>query len=83
MTSPSVGKSIPEGSVVIVDPDIQAENGKFVVACLDDTSEATLKQLVINGGQKLLKPFNHTYPVTPVSGNCTVIAVVKQVIQNF
>ncbi|RAK01630.1 LexA family protein [Aliidiomarina maris] len=83
MTSLNGGKSIPEGSVVIVDPDIQAENGKVVVARLDDTSEATLKQLVIDGGQKLLKPFNHTYPVTPVNGNCTVIGVVKQVIQDF
>lgn len=83
MTSYTGGKSIPEGSIVIVDPDVPAENGKVVIARLDDTSEATLKQLVIDGGQKMLKPFNHSYPVTPVNGNCTVIGVVKQVIQDF
>lgn len=83
MTSYTGGKSIPEGSVVIVDPDILAEHGKVVVARLDDTSEATLKQFIVDGGQKMLKPFNHAYPVTPVEENCTVIGVVKQVIQDF
>ena len=83
MTSFTGGKSIPEGSVVIVDPDLAAEHGKVVVARLDDNAEATLKQLVIDGGQKYLKPFNHNYPMMPINGNCTIIGVVKQVILDF
>lgn len=78
-----VGKSIPDGSVVIVDPDITPEHGKVVVARLDDSNEATLKQLVIDGGQKYLKPFNNAYPMMPINGNCTIIGVVKQVVQDF
>lgn len=82
MTS-QVGKSIPDGSVVIVDPDITPVHGKVVVARLDDSNEATLKQLVIDGGQKYLKPFNNAYPMMSINGNCTIIGVVKQVVQDF
>ena len=83
MTSITGGKSIPEGSVIIVDPNMQAEHSKVVVAMLDDSEEATLKQLVIDGGAKYLKPFNNSYPTMPINGNCTIIGVVKQVIQDF
>ena len=55
----------------------------MVVAMLDDSEEATLKQLVIDGGAKYLKPFNNSYPTMPINGNCTIIGVVKQVIQDF
>ncbi|MEL7579047.1 S24 family peptidase [Pseudoalteromonas sp. D15MCD-2] len=83
MTSFTGGKSIPEGSVIIVDPNMQAEHGKVIVARLEDSNEATLKQLVIDGGAKYLKPFNNSYPTMPINGNCTIIGVVKQVIQDF
>lgn len=83
MTSLTGGKSIPEGSVVIVDPDTQPEHGKVVIARLDDSCEATMKQLIIDGGIRYLKPFNHTYPMMTINGNCTIIGVVKQVIQDF
>jgi len=83
MTSYSGGKSIPEGSVIIVDPNIQAEHGKVVVARLESSNEATLKQLVEDGGARFLKPFNNSYPTMPINGNCTIIGVVRQVIQDF
>lgn len=83
MTSFSGGRSIPEGSVIIVDPNMPAEHGKVVVARLEDSDEATLKQLVIDGGAKYLKPFNNSYPTQPINGNCTIIGVVKQLIQDF
>lgn len=83
MTSLTGGKSIPEGSVIIVDPNMQAEHGKVVVARLEENDEATLKQLVIDGGTKYLKPFNNSYPTMSINGNCTIIGVVKQVIQDF
>lgn len=83
MTSFTGGKSIPEGSVIIVDPNMQAEHSKVVVAMLNDSEEATLKQLVIDGGAKYLKPFNNSYPTMSINGNCTIIGVVKQVIQDF
>lgn len=82
MTS-ATGKSIPEGSVIIVDPDIAPEHGKVVVAMLEDSAAATLKQLIVDGGSKYLKPFNPAYPMMPITENCRIIGVVKQVIQDF
>lgn len=79
----SSGRSIPDGSIVIVDPDIAAEHGRIVIARLDDNSCATIKQLVIDGSQKYLKPLNPAYPILPINGNCTIIGVVKQVIMDL
>lgn len=82
MTAP-YGRSIPDGSIVIVDPDVAPSHGSVVVARLDDSHEATMKQLAIDGGIKYLKPLNPTYPTMQINGNCTIIGVVKQVIQDF
>lgn len=75
MTSP-VGLSIPEGTMILVDPEAEAKNGKLVVAKLDSENEATFKKLVIDAGRKFLKPLNPQYPMTEVDGNCRVIGVV-------
>lgn len=82
MTSAN-GRSIPEGSIVVADPDISAEHGKVVIARLDESGATTLKQLVVDGDQRYLKPFNDSYKMIPINGNCTIVAVVKQVIQEF
>lgn len=73
MTSP-VGLSIPEGMMILVDTGREAENGDLVVAKLDG-AEATFKKLIIDAGQKYLKPLNPSYPMIPVNGNCRVIGV--------
>lgn len=83
MTSYTGGKSIPEGSIVVVDPDVEAVSGKVVVARMDGSGESTLKQFIDDGGQKYLKPFNPAYPMMQINGNCKIIGVVKQVIQEF
>lgn len=58
MENPSGKKSIPEGAVIVVDPELPYSSGSLVVARLDDSKEATFKQLVIDGEQKYLKPLN-------------------------
>ena len=75
MTSP-IGITIPEGTLILVDPDIAPENGKLVVAKLDGTDEATFKKLVIDAGMKFLRPLNPTYPAIPINGNCQILGVV-------
>jgi SOS-response transcriptional repressor LexA len=62
MTSPA-GLSIPEGMAILVDPQVEAINGKLVVAKLDGDNEATFKKLVIDAGQRFLKPS------TPIPNN--------------
>ncbi|MCW2255759.1 SOS-response transcriptional repressor LexA [Providencia alcalifaciens] len=73
MTSPS-GLSIPEGMVILVDPNIEPINGKLVVAKLND--EATFKQYITDAGSIYLKPLNPQYRMIPINGNCNIIGVV-------
>jgi len=66
------------GDHIFVDPEAQWENGSYVVARLDDSNQATFKQLVIEGETKFLKAINPNWPVqfTPINGNCTIVGKV-------
>ncbi len=67
-----------DGDLIFVDPDTQWRHGAYVVARLDDQNEATFKQLIIESGQKFLKPANPNWPeqIIPINGNCTIVGVV-------
>lgn len=78
MTSPYPnGKSYPDGTLIVVDPDVQADSGSFVVVRLEDSQEATFKQLVLDGGRKYLKPLNPQYPTIEINGHATICGVVR------
>ncbi len=77
MTS-QVGQSIPEGHLILVDPNVQADNGSLVVAKLEGTDEVTFKKLFIDAGQKYLKPLNQNYNPLEINGNCRIIGVVTE-----
>ncbi|WP_407330587.1 S24 family peptidase [Enterovibrio sp. 27052020O] len=77
-----------EGDLIYVDPDqIEPLHGKFVIAQLEDSAEATFKQLQILDGKKLLKALNPNFPpelkYIKINGNCrlvgTVVAHVKPI----
>ncbi len=67
----SMAPEFSEGDVIIVDPDVEATNGRFVIVRLDDAQEATFKQLVTDGGRQYLKPMNPRYPIIEVNENAT------------
>ena len=50
------------GDLIFVDPGVAAESGKYVVVKLEDSDEATFKQLFIEGGRKYLKALNPDWP---------------------
>ncbi|MDE1488912.1 LexA family transcriptional regulator [Xenorhabdus bovienii] len=75
MTSPS-GLSIPEGMMILVDPEVAPVNGKLVVAKLERENEATFKQYIVDAGNYYLKPLNPQYRMIPLHGNCKIIGVV-------
>lgn len=75
MTAPA-GLSIPEGMVILIDPEVEPVNGKLIVAKLENDNEATFKKLVIDAGNKYLKPLNPQYNMVPINGNCRIIGVV-------
>ncbi|PKF60640.1 XRE family transcriptional regulator [Psychromonas sp. psych-6C06] len=74
----SMAGTFNEGELIFVDPEVEAINGKYVVARLDDENEATLKQLIIEGGERYLKATNPDWPnkILPINGNCTIVGVV-------
>lgn len=83
MTNPMGAPTIPEGALVLVDPESPPDNGKIVVAKLTDSNEVTLKKLVIDAGRKWLKPLNPAYPMLEINGNCNIVGVVKKMEYNF
>ncbi|ENP8180881.1 LexA family protein [Vibrio cholerae] len=83
MTNPFGSPSIPAGSIVIVEPCHSPENGKIVVATLNDSPEATIKKLEIDGPHRFLVPLNPKYDPIPINGNCRIVGYVKQVIMDL
>lgn len=74
MTSP-YGLSIPEGAIVIIDPDKQAHNKNIVVAMLEGSDHATLKRLIMDGPFQYLKPLNQSYDAIKIDENCKIVGV--------
>lgn len=86
MTNSTGPLSIPEGSIVVVDPhinDISSINGKMVVAYIDGGIEATLKKFVDDWPNRYLVPLNPNYKPIECTERCRIVGQVKQVITNF
>lgn len=70
-----------EGMVLVVEPELEAQPGDFVIAKNGD-SETTFKQLVKDGPDWFLKPLNERYPIKPL-GDSSIIGVVRAVEKRF
>ena len=80
MTSES-RDSFPDGSVIVVEPELAAIPGDYVIA-LGKGERITFKQLVVDAGESYLRPLNTRYPIRPL-GNWIVIGVVREVTKRF
>ncbi|MBF0152895.1 MAG: helix-turn-helix domain-containing protein [Magnetococcales bacterium] len=77
----SMEPKVPEGAVIIVDPGKDAVNKSLVVVRLNNEEEVTFKQLVVDGGNRFLKPVNPRYPVLNLEGHrAKICGVVRQVL---
>jgi len=72
-------------TLILIDPEVQTVDGKYVVARLDDENQATFKQLIIEDGQKFLQAANPDWPtpIQPINGNCTIVGVVISAMRLF
>lgn len=70
--------SYSDGDVIFVDPERHPENGSRIIVRLDESNEATFKQLVIEGDKKYLKALNPAWPdkIIEINGNATICGVV-------
>lgn len=82
MENPNGRPTYPQGSIIVVDPGKQAENGNAVVVKLENSDEATFKQLIIEGGEKMLKPLNPRYPIMRLNDDAVICGVVVQTVMD-
>lgn len=75
MTAPA-GLSIPEGMLILVDPDLKPASGSLVFA--RSGVHVTFKKLVMDAGRRYLKPLNPAYPVIEVGTDWRVIGVIRE-----
>lgn len=76
-----VADSFPEGSIIVVEPEMDALPGDYVIA-VNEQGETTFKQLIKDGGDLYLKPLNTRYPIK-LLGQARVIGVVREFTKRF
>jgi SOS-response transcriptional repressor LexA len=69
------------GTLVVVEPEMDAHPGDFVIARNGD-GEATFKQLTIDGPDLYLKPLNPRYPIKPL-GTARIVGVVREAVKRY
>lgn len=76
MLNPHEKRSLSEGMIVVVDPEKQAKHRSIVVARLENSEKATVKELVIDGDIRYLRPFNPQFPIIPITEGTMIIGTV-------
>lgn len=76
MVSASGPYSFPPGTVVFVNPDIEAQQGHFVVVRHNLDTEFTFKRLMRDAGRWVLEPLNPRYDVLPLPADAHICGVV-------
>jgi SOS-response transcriptional repressor LexA len=67
-----------DGDIIYVDPEVKAENGSCVIIIQNGDTEATFKQLIVDGSNRYLKALNPNWPtqfieVLPDARICGVV----------
>lgn len=77
----STGESFPAGTLIVVEPEMTAEPGDYVVV-LNHLNQGTFKQLMLVDGVLHLHPLNKRFKSHPL-GNSNIIGVVREAIRRF
>ncbi|MCI0911202.1 MULTISPECIES: LexA family transcriptional regulator [Pseudomonas] len=73
--STASGRSVPQGMRILVDPGLEAEPGRLVIARQPGKS-AILRELAEEGGQRYLRALNSSYPALVCEDGCEFLGVV-------
>jgi repressor LexA len=76
-----VDAGIHDGDIVVVERTKGAKAGDFVVAIVDD--EFTLKELALEKGLFVLRPYNPAYPVIRPQGQLEIFGVVTGLVRRY
>ncbi len=78
MVNPTGWPSFPEGMIIIVEPELDAAPGDFVIVRQNNDKEGTLKQLIKDSGRYYLKPLNPRYPILELLPDALICGVVRE-----
>lgn len=70
----------PIGATLIIDPNLNASDGNFVIAHQTGQTVATFKQLLIDGDDRYLKPLNKEFQTVQMTNDHTIIGTMVQVL---
>ena len=78
----SMMPTIPDGAIVIVDPDAAPRHRSIVIVRQNHDSEATCKRLIYEGDQPMIRPDNPAYAsqIAPLAQDARIVGVVRQVV---
>jgi len=76
--SAASGRSVPQGMRMLVDPGVEVEPGRLVIA-RQPGKPAIFRELAEEGGQRYLKALNSNYPTLLCEDGCEFLGVVVRV----
>jgi len=82
-SKPSMEPRFPKGSTLIIDPNINSEDGDLIVVHYPNTNEATLRELSIDGPVKQLIPICKNSPPEVFSPEIRELGVLVKSIFKF
>lgn len=75
------GDSFSEGSIIVVEPNLAALDGDYVIA-VRPGGKITFRQLIRDGSDLYLKPLNTRYPIEPL-GTALIVGVIREFSKRF
>lgn len=77
------GVSFPIGAIILIDPEVVASSGDFVIAALESTGEPVFNQYIISGGRKYLRPLSPQFQAVEITDKTVILGVVVSMYFNF
>lgn len=83
MQNPNGTPSIPDGAIIIIDPEAPVVDGSIVAIALEGSNEVMIRRQIKEGPHLYLESLNPDYKPIKVEEPYKLIGVVKQIIQNL
>lgn len=82
-SKPSMEPLFPRGSVLVVNPDLKASDGDYVIVVYPDTQAATMREISLDGNIKELLPLTPGSKREPIPEGIEILGVVKHTVCDF
>lgn len=77
-TKPCMVPRFPKGTLLIIDPELQPVDGDLIVVHYTNTTEATLRELVVDGPTKLLISLQHNAVPEDLTNDINILGTLIQ-----